>query len=171
MASGFPCIRRLAAVFWSSAILMLAAPNAHALEKATLQLKWLHHFQFAGYYMAQEKGFYRATGLDVTIKEGGPTAEVEKDVASGRADFGVGTSALLLDLAKGQEFVVLGQVFQHSPAGALFLSLIQPGGHSDDGVIWKSSSRMVLLPKNIGPPPCFSEQNNASPPYTLNDYC
>ncbi|RNC66691.1 MAG: response regulator [Desulfuromonadales bacterium] len=89
---------------------------AHALQKATVQLKWLHHFQFAGYYAALEKGFYREAGLDVTIVEGGPNVEVEKQVSEGKADFGVGTSALLLHRAKGRDLVVLGQIFQHSPA-------------------------------------------------------
>jgi len=89
---------------------------ARALEKATIQLKWLHHFQFAGYYAALEKGFYQEAGLDVTIVEGGPTTEVEDEVTSGRADFGVGTSALLLHRAHGEDLVVLGQIFQHSPA-------------------------------------------------------
>ncbi|WP_085813335.1 ABC transporter substrate-binding protein [Geoanaerobacter pelophilus] len=99
------------------ALLLVPCP-AQALEKATLQLKWLHHFQFAGYYAALEKGFYRRAGLDVTIKEGGPTTEVEDEVLSGRADFGVGTSAILLRRARGEDLVVLGQIFQHS-AGVL----------------------------------------------------
>ncbi|NJD92431.1 MAG: ABC transporter substrate-binding protein [Geobacter sp.] len=105
----------LSALLFVTALLTGSTP-AHALEKAVLQLKWLHHFQFAGYYMALEKGFYREAGLDVTIKEGGPDAEVEKDVAAGRADFGTGTSAILLALAKGADFVVIVQVFQNSPA-------------------------------------------------------
>jgi PAS domain S-box-containing protein len=101
----------------SGVLLLLLAPlPAQALEKTTIQLKWLHHFQFAGYYAALEKGFYRDAGLDVTIVEGGPEVEVEKAVLEGRADFGVGTSALLLHRAKGEDLVVLGQIFQHSPA-------------------------------------------------------
>jgi PAS domain S-box-containing protein len=90
--------------------------SSQALEKATVQLKWLHHFQFAGYYAAVEKGFYRQAGLDVALAEGGPATDVEDEVLSGRADFGVGTSALLLQRAKGHDLVVLGQIFQHSPA-------------------------------------------------------
>ncbi|MBV5278497.1 MAG: ABC transporter substrate-binding protein, partial [Campylobacteraceae bacterium] len=39
------------------------------LEDITLQLRWLHQFQFAGYYMAKEKGYYRDAGLNVTIVE------------------------------------------------------------------------------------------------------
>jgi PAS domain S-box-containing protein len=117
-------LRRLATAVLLLALLLPGA-QAFALEKASLQLKWLHHFQFAGYYMALEKGFYREAGLDVTIREGGPNAEVENDVVSGRADFGVGTSALLLNFAQGQDVVVLGQIFQHSPA--IFLTPRETG--------------------------------------------
>ncbi|HXS29804.1 MAG TPA: ABC transporter substrate-binding protein, partial [Steroidobacteraceae bacterium] len=53
-------------------VALLFAPAAQALDKATLQLKWHHQFQFAGYYAAVEKGFYREAGLDVTIVPGGP---------------------------------------------------------------------------------------------------
>ena len=44
---------------------------AGALDQVSLQLKWKHQFQFAGYYAAVEKGFYRENGLDVVIREGG----------------------------------------------------------------------------------------------------
>ena len=97
-------------------LLVPCVQSALALEKVTVQLKWLHHYQFVGYYAALEKGFYQENGLDVTIVEGGPSVEVEQEVSSGRADFGVGTSALLLHRAQGADLVVLGQIFQHSPA-------------------------------------------------------
>jgi PAS domain S-box-containing protein len=98
------------------AILLATVLPASAREKATVQLKWRHHFQFAGYYAAVEKGFYRDAGLDVTLIEGGPTIDVEQEVAEGRADFGVGTSAILLSRSQGKDLVVLAQIFQHSPA-------------------------------------------------------
>ena len=107
--------KKLPAALCLLSALWYAAP-AQALEKTSIQLKWLHHFQFAGYYAALEKGFYREAGLDVAIREGGPSTEVEDEVTSGRADFGVGTSALLLHLAQGDDLVVLGQIFQHSAA-------------------------------------------------------
>ena len=110
-----PLFRQSVAILCFLASLGLVQP-ALALEKATVQLKWLHHFQFAGYYAAQEQGFYRDAGLEVTLVEGGPSTEVESEVLSGRADFGVGTSALLLHRARGADLVVLGQIFQHSPA-------------------------------------------------------
>jgi len=114
-AAIFRTCRQIAAALCT--VLALSSPQpAHSLEKATLQLKWLHHYQFAGYYAALHQGFYREAGLDVTILEGHPDMEVEKRVAEGEVDFGTGTSALLLHRAKGLELVVLGQIFQHSPA-------------------------------------------------------
>jgi NitT/TauT family transport system substrate-binding protein len=47
--------------------------STHAADKVTVQLKWVPQAQFAGYYMAQAKGYYKDEGLDVTIKPGGPT--------------------------------------------------------------------------------------------------
>jgi PAS domain S-box-containing protein len=90
--------------------------ESQALDRVTLQLKWLHQFQFAGYYAALEKGFYREAGLDVQIREGGPNVDAIEDVVAGRADFGVGTSGALIARARGKEVVVLAAVFQHSPA-------------------------------------------------------
>ena len=87
----------------------------HALDAVTLQLKWSHAFQFAGYYAAVEKGFYRDAGLDVTLLEAKPGASVLASVRQGLAQYGVGTSSLLLDRAAGYPVVVLAVVFQHSP--------------------------------------------------------
>ena len=95
---------------------LLAASPAWALDKVSLQLKWKHQFQFAGYYAALEKGFYRDAGLDVEIREGGPDVDAAKAVAAGQADFGVCTSSVLLDRAAGRNLVVLGVIFQHSAA-------------------------------------------------------
>jgi len=85
------------------------------LTQVTLQLKWHHQFQFAGYYAAQEQGYYREAGLDVKVLEAQPGLDVVKEVVSGRAQFGVGTSALLLSRHQGEPVVVLATVFQHSP--------------------------------------------------------
>ena len=50
----------------------MAAAAAQAADKVTLQLKWVTQAQFAGYYVAKDKGFYKEANLDVTIKPGGP---------------------------------------------------------------------------------------------------
>lgn len=101
------------------ALCSLAAPAAAAtgpsLEPVTLQLKWTHAFQFAGYYAALEKGYYREAGLDVTILEATPGVDPIKNVIDGRAQFGVGTSSLLLERKAGKPVVALAVIFQHSP--------------------------------------------------------
>lgn len=88
---------------------------SHALEKVSLQLKYLHQFQFAGYYAALHQGYYRDAGLEVTIVEGGDGHEPERNVLSGEAQYGVGSSSLLLSHHAGKPLVVLGVIFQHSP--------------------------------------------------------
>jgi ABC-type nitrate/sulfonate/bicarbonate transport system substrate-binding protein len=76
--------------------MLFASPQACALEQVSLQLKWQHQFQFAGYYAALEKGFYRDAGLDVEVREGGPDVDANKVVAAGQADFrGMHVSVLL----------------------------------------------------------------------------
>ncbi|UTY57774.1 PAS domain S-box protein [Massilia sp. erpn] len=110
-----PALRRLAC---RAAVLVLVgtlAP-AGAAEKVTVQLKWRHQFQFAGYYAAQDKGFYREAGLDVTLLEGQPGGDLTQNVLSGQAQYGIGNSGLLLQRAAGQPLVVLASIFQHSPA-------------------------------------------------------
>ncbi len=88
-----------------------------ALETVTLQLKWKHQFQFAGYYAAFVKGYYKEAGLDVVIQEVVAGQDPVEEVISGRAQYGVGTSELLLSHAAGKQVVVLGVIFQHSPLG------------------------------------------------------
>src|SRR5271155_5055897 len=68
---------------------------AVALDQVSLQLKRQHQFEFAGYYAALEKGFYRDAGLNVSLLEGRPDMDVNKEVADGSADFGVCTSSVL----------------------------------------------------------------------------
>ena len=77
------------------AVVLLAPDPADALDQVSMQLKWKHQFQFAGYYAALEQGFYHDAGLDVTIREGGPDINVAEAVASGKADFGVCNASVL----------------------------------------------------------------------------
>lgn len=64
----------------------LAAFSAQAADKVTLQLKWVTQAQFAGYFVAKDKGFYEEEGLDVEIKPGGPDIAPEQVIAGGGAD-------------------------------------------------------------------------------------
>jgi ABC-type nitrate/sulfonate/bicarbonate transport system substrate-binding protein len=85
------------------------------VERVTLQLKGRHQFEFAGYYAAQEKGYFRDAGLDVTLLEAPPNLDPIQEVTEGRAEYGVGNSGLLLARQAGLPVVVLAALFQHSP--------------------------------------------------------
>ncbi len=94
---------------------MLAAGVAHADDKVTLQLKWVTQAQFAGYYVAKDKGFYKKEGLDVTIKPGGPDVAPEQVLAGGGADVVVDwMPAALAAREKGAAMVNIAQPFKHS---------------------------------------------------------
>ena len=115
---------------WLAALVLLAAlfpALAAAPTKVTLQLKWAHQFQFAGYYAAQAKGFYRAAGLDVTLREAGPLELPLPMVEAGAADFGVDDMEVFQAYLEGRPLVALGVVFQHSPT--VILSLRRSGIH------------------------------------------
>ncbi len=98
--------------------LLPAAPRAEErLDRVTLQLKWFHQFQFAGYYVAQARGFYREERLAVEIREGNPARTPAEVVLSGQAEFGVHTGGdVLYGRLQGLPLVALAVVFQHSPA-------------------------------------------------------
>ncbi|WP_095590738.1 ABC transporter substrate-binding protein [Actibacterium ureilyticum] len=64
----------------------LLACGAQAADDMTLQLKWVTQAQFAGYYVALEKGFYGDEDLDVTIKPGGPDIAPVQVLLGGGAD-------------------------------------------------------------------------------------
>ena len=62
---------------------ILSASAVFSADKVTIQLKWVTQAQFAGYYVAKDKGFYDAEGLDVTIKPGGPDIAPAQVLAGG----------------------------------------------------------------------------------------
>ena len=63
--------------------------GATELENVTIQLKWLHQFQFAGYYAAVEKGFYAEEGLNVVLRERDPSKGHIQSVLDGDVEYGV----------------------------------------------------------------------------------
>jgi diguanylate cyclase (GGDEF)-like protein/PAS domain S-box-containing protein len=84
-------------------------------KTVNLQLNWLHQFQFAGYYMAKEKGFYKDLGLDVNIKEFTYNLKIIEEIENSNSDFAIGRSSLLVEKANGANIVALGAIFQESP--------------------------------------------------------
>jgi NitT/TauT family transport system substrate-binding protein len=102
-----------------SLFLLMIAPAALAQEtgmrRVTFLPQWIPQAQFAGYYAAREKGFYRERGLEVEILTGGPDAPGSKMLASGKADF---ATLFLADgiaqRAQGAAIVNIGQIVQKS---------------------------------------------------------
>jgi NitT/TauT family transport system substrate-binding protein len=93
----------------------LCASAAEAADKLTLQLKWVTQAQFAGYFVAKDKGFYDEVGLDVTIKPGGPDINPSQVIAGGGADVVVDwMPSALATREKGVPLVNIAQVFQKS---------------------------------------------------------
>ncbi|MBF0454599.1 MAG: response regulator [Magnetococcales bacterium] len=97
--------------FWSGTL--------WAVDKVVLQLRWDPGFQFAGYYAALWQGYYRQAGIEVEIRPGlkpGPLfVKATKEVAEGRAHFGIGAGDILTTRDKGAPLVVLAPIFQRSP--------------------------------------------------------
>ena len=150
----------------------LGASHAQALEKITVQLKWEHQFQFAGYYAAQEKGFYREAGLDVTLREHlrGAPGDAVGPVLGGMAQYGVGSTTLLVERARGKPLVVLASIFQHSPS--VLLVRTDDAGNPDipnNGTVMVAPDNVELQAflKKMGPP--LSTLVQARPSFNLDD--
>lgn len=96
-------------------VMGLAASQAMAADEVTLQLKWVTQAQFAGYYVAQDKGFYDEENLDVTIKPGGPDIAPPQVIAGGGADVIIDwMPSALASREKGVPLVNIAQPFKSS---------------------------------------------------------
>lgn len=105
-------LKRLILVLFAA---VLPLGNLAGAESVTLQLKWKHQFQFAGFYMALEKGYYKDAGFDVRLIEGVVGVSAIEQLVGGQADFAVVDSGALLAYAAGAPIQVLAAIFQHSP--------------------------------------------------------
>ena len=89
--------------------------SAQAADKVTIQLKWVTQAQFGGYFVAQDKGYYQAEGLDVTINPGGPDIAPPQVIAGGGADVIIDwMPAALASREKGVALVNIAQIFKNS---------------------------------------------------------
>jgi NitT/TauT family transport system substrate-binding protein len=108
-------IAAVAAAAIVAALGMGRAQAAPKLTKVTLQLKWVTQAQFAGYYAAVAKGYYKQAGLDVNLKVGGPDITPEQVVLAGQAQFGLDwLPNLFATREKGGKIVSIAQVFARS---------------------------------------------------------
>ncbi len=108
-------MRTKLAIAASVALGLAQMTTAQAADKVTLQLKWVTQAQFAGYYVAKEKGYYKDAGLDVTINAGGPDVAPPQVIAGGGADVVIDwMPSALASREKGVPLVNIAQPFKRS---------------------------------------------------------
>jgi NitT/TauT family transport system substrate-binding protein len=99
----------------TSLLLVSLAGTAGAADKVTLQLKWVTQAQFAGYYVAKDKGYYKEADLDVTINAGGPDVAPPQVIVGGGADVIIDwMPSALASREKGVPLVNIAQPFKRS---------------------------------------------------------
>jgi diguanylate cyclase (GGDEF)-like protein/PAS domain S-box-containing protein len=122
---------------------------ANAIDKVTLQLKWSHQFQFAGFYAAQKLGYYADEGIEVEILEFDKKRSSTEVVLSGDAEYGLVDSSIVLSRLNGDPVVVLAAIYQHSPLVLIALEssqIISPLELKNKRVMYqKNTDDAVLL--------------------------
>ena len=95
--------------------ILILFTNAEALDKIKLQLQWKHQFEFAGFYVAKEKGFYADVGLNVEFVEYKNNTDITQEVLDGNAQYGVNYASIIAQYLNGKPVVLLANFFKQSP--------------------------------------------------------
>jgi len=130
------------------------------VEAVTLQLQWITQAQFAGYYVALDKGWYREEGIDLTIEPGSPDLSSTDAVETGVADFGTSLLAnIIADIQGGKPLVSIGQIQQTN--GLLLLAKKSSGIQGPQDFVghrvgvwlgsWESQFQALIARENIAP--------------------
>ncbi len=107
-------------------VLVTACQAQEPADRVTLQLKWVHQAQFAGYYVALEKGFYQDENIDLEILPAGPGIDYFKTLEDGDADFAVvRPEGIFLERQKGNLIKAVATIYQKNPF--LMISLKESG--------------------------------------------
>lgn len=159
------------------------------LKKVSIRLEWLHQAQFAGFYVADKKGFYRNHGIDLTINPGGVDFPAVQMVASHSDDFGLEEGdRILLAREKGVRVVALATLYRKSPT--LFFSLKDSGITKAEDFVGKkvgtwpdvqvllskmleragvNKSRVEIIPVKYDITPLLTRQIDVWPGYAINE--
>lgn len=132
---------------------------ANENQKVSLQLLWKHQFEFAGFYMAKEKGYYKESNLDVDFKEYKFGIDIVKDIENRKSTFAIGYPNIILEKSNGADITLLNAIFQSSPH--VFVTLKSSGidtiekfkNHSimiEDDVVKTAPLLSVLFSNKIG---------------------
>lgn len=121
-------VRTLIALFLAFVLLAACTPQTAQPppDEVTVQLKWVHQAQFAGIYVAQEKGYYAQENIKLTLGEGGPGINVIEQIIAGQADLGVAAPEdILIQRSQGADIVALATIFRRNPT--VFMALPESG--------------------------------------------
>jgi NitT/TauT family transport system substrate-binding protein len=108
-----PLATLLCTILLTACSVLSPTPTLPPLEPVSLQLQWVTQAQFAGYYVALDKGWYREEGIDLTIEPGGPDVTPVTLVSAGTRDFGTGLLAdLIVAIEQGRPVISIAQIQQ-----------------------------------------------------------
>jgi ABC-type nitrate/sulfonate/bicarbonate transport system substrate-binding protein len=96
---------------------------AKAPSKMRTQFLWIKNAEFAGFYAADIKGYYKEEGLEVELLAGGPGIDTQQIMDAKQAEIGLhgSGSAYITAVAAGSKTTCFATVFQRSPAGLMYL--------------------------------------------------
>lgn len=121
---------------------------APALTPVTVQLSWSHQAQFAGLYAAEQQGYFREEGLEVSFREGGPEVDFIEPVVDGSAQFGIALPAdLILARAAGKPLKSIAVIFRRSPI--VFFSLADSGITRPQDFVGKKVRTAVTIDQTL----------------------
>ena len=143
-------------------------------KEVSLQLLWKHQFEFAGFYIAKEKGFYKEYGLNVEFKEFDFGVDITKSIETSKSTFGVAYPNIILDKSNGSKVVLLNAIYQSSPH--VLISLKSSGINSlkdfkdkkimiENNAIKTAPLLSMLYSENIK----LSNMKIIKPSFTIND--
>lgn len=101
--------------FFLFSFLFFSSLWATPLEKVSLQLQWKHQFEFAGFYAAKEKGFYKDAGLDVEFLEFDENTNITQVVLDNKAQYGLTYSSIIAEYLNEKPVVLVANFFKQSP--------------------------------------------------------
>jgi ABC-type nitrate/sulfonate/bicarbonate transport system substrate-binding protein len=176
---------------WATFTMQKPSEPTDGLVTLKVRLKWLHQAQFAGFYVAREKGFYRDEGLDVTLNAGGVDFPAVQMVAGGGEDFGVtAADQILLAREKGVPVVALAVIYRKSPM--VYFALKKSGIKTPQDFIGKKvgvklggneeltyrammkkvgidANQLTEIPVKYDMTPLFTGQVDVWPGYAINE--
>ncbi len=89
--------------------------DSNKLKQISVQFQWKNQFEYAGFYVAKEKNYYKNAGFEVELKEWKIAIDINEEVASGKSQYGILRPSSLIDISKGKDLVYLAAIYQSNP--------------------------------------------------------